>query len=104
MKTSGLLIGIHPEEGLVEGGVLWEGLQGNLKDWGVEWKHSFEDSSEHTPEITYGWVNHSLAQPTKQEVSSWGCSLTFGVRFYKNKHQKEVLSVDKFKSQQRLKC
>lgn len=105
MKTSGLLSSIHREDRFDE---RWGGSEQDSRGTpemmrgGMETR--LENTGENTPEITYVWMNHSLAKPTKQEVSSWGCSLTFGVRFYKNKHQKEVLSVDKFKCQQRSKC
>lgn len=90
MKTSGLLSSVHPEDRFNE---RWGGSEQDSQGapemlrGGMETR--LEDTSENTLEITYVWMNHSLAKPTKQEVSSWGCSLTFGVRFYKNKHQKK---------------
>lgn len=51
---------------------------------------------------TTGWLPGRTYKA--REVSSCGWSLTSGVRFYKNKHQKEALSIHKLKCQQRSKC
>lgn len=105
MKTSGVLSGTHLEGGSSErwGGEGSEQVSQGTPE-GLSGQQSRGCQCGHTRR--YICMNESFSGRTykAREVGSCGCSRTFGVRFYKNKHQKEVLSVDKFKCQQRSKC
>lgn len=100
MRTSELLSGTHPEGGVPE---RWGGKGSEQASWGTPdglraggGVQPRGCQGEHTR--NYICMNESFSGRTykAREVGSWECSLTFGVRFYKNKHQKEVLSVDEF--------